>query len=83
MSLEYDEEETVLVDLDSHFYKSCYGEGKGWPIRKVYNDEKDYFIINHTKYGKPCPYHLKGKYGNLGWVKPSAIIRRITIKLEF
>jgi len=83
MSLEYYEEETVLVDLDSHFYKSCYGEGKGWPIRKVYNDEKDYFVINHTKYGKPCPYHLKGKYGDLGWVEPSAIIRRISINFAF
>ena len=83
MSLEYYEEETVLVDLDSHFYKTCYGEGKGWPIRKVYNDEKDYFLINHSMPGTPCPYHLKGKYGNLGWVRPNAIIRRIEINFEF
>ena len=83
MSLEYSEEETVLVDLDSHFYKTCYGEGKGWPISKVYNDEKDYFLINHSMPGTPCPYHLKGKYGNLGWVRPNAIIRRIEINFEF
>ena len=83
MSLEFSVEETVIVDLDSYFYKTCYGEGQGWPIRKVYHDEKDYFRINRTKPGKPCPYHLAGKYGDLGWVEPYAIRERVEIDFEY
>lgn len=65
----------VIVDLDSYFYRDSDGNGRGWPISKVYNDESEHFTINHVNPGHECPYHIHGKYGDLGWVRPSAIIR--------
>ena len=70
----------VIVDIDSHFYKSSEGEDdddipanerRGWPIRRVCSDESAHFKVTSERNGM---YHLTGKYGNLGWVYPSAII---------
>lgn len=80
MSLRFRVGTTILVDIDSHFYEDSYGEGEGWRIRKVYNDEYAYFKINRVAPGRPCPYHLCGKYGDLGWVSPSAIIREVEVE---
>ena len=68
----------VVISLNEHFYADADGNGKGWPISRVYNDEREHFTINYFKPGKPKPIHLHGKYGDLGWVSPSAIIRVIS-----
>lgn len=84
MSLRYSENTVILVDLDSHFYRTSYGEGQGWTIRSVYNDEKSYFRINHVAPpNRPCPYHIAGKYGDLGWVSPNAIIRKVEVEFNY
>lgn len=77
MSLRFSVGTTILVDIDSHFYETSKGEGKGWRISRVYDDERAFFKINRVDPGKPCPYHLSGKYGDLGWVSPFAIKREI------
>ena len=70
----------VYVDIDSHFYMSSEGEydkdippdkRRGWPIRKDYKDEHEQLRITKERNGM---YHIEGKYGNLGWVYPSAIV---------
>lgn len=61
----------VLVNINEHFYSDSEGHGKGWPISKVYNDEREQLRITNERNGM---YHLAGKYGDLGWVYPSAII---------
>ena len=70
----------VIIDIDSYFYKSSEGEDdydippnerRGWPISRVYNDEGEHFKVTNERNGM---YHIAGKYGNLGWVYPSAII---------
>lgn len=84
MSLTIKEGTCVLLDLDSYFYKTSYKEGKGWKIRTVYNDEHEHFRINRKIYpGRPCPYHVAGKYGDLGWVEPIAIIRVVEVEYNF
>lgn len=63
----------VRVSLYEHFYRDSDGNGQGWPISKVYDDEHEHFRINHVNPGHSKPIHLSGKYGDLGWVSPSAI----------
>ena len=72
--------ELVLVDINEYFYRSSEGEDdedispekrRGIPIYRVYDDERAYFKITSKRNGM---YHLSGKYGDLGWVYPSAII---------
>ena len=63
----------VRISLNEHFYRDSDGNGRGWPISKVYDDEYAHFTINYVAPGKPKPIHLHGKYGDLGWVSPSAI----------
>ena len=70
----------VLVDINEYFYYSSEGEydedispekRRGKHIYDVYDDERAYFKITSKSNGM---YHLSGKYGDLGWVYPSAII---------
>lgn len=84
MSFRYREGTTIYVYLDSHFYRTSYGEGEGWPIRKVYKDEREYFTINRVApLNRPCPYHISGKYGDLGWVAPDAIKREVEFEFSY
>ena len=62
----------VLVDINSYFYSDSEGNGKGWRISSVIDDEYAEMRITKKRNGM---YHLAGKYGNLGWVYPSAIVR--------
>ena len=83
-SFYYKEGTSIYVYLDSYFYKTSYGEGKGWPISKVYDDEHDYFTINRVApLNRPCPYHISGKYGDLGQVSPSAIKREVAFGFSY
>ena len=61
----------VVVTINSYFYEDSEGHGKGWKISTVYNDEKSQLRITKERNGM---YHLAGKYGDLGWVYPDAII---------
>jgi len=61
----------VIVDIDEYFYSDSEGNGKGWPISRVYHDERPEMRITKERNGM---YHLAGKYGDLGWVYPSAVI---------
>lgn len=61
----------VLVNINEHFYSDSEGHGRGWPISKVYKDEHTQMRITKERNGM---YHLAGKYGDLGWVYPSAVI---------
>jgi len=61
----------VLIDVNEYFYEDSKGKGQGWPIKKVIKDEENEMRITKERNGM---YHLAGKYGDLGWVYPSAII---------
>lgn len=66
--------QVVIVDINRHFYRDADGNGQGWPISRVVNDEAAHFRITRNIPGKRCPIHLAGKYGPLGWVSPDVII---------
>ena len=84
MSFRYKAGTTIYLDLDSHFYKDSYGERKWWSIRSVYNDAHEHFTINRVvDLNRKCPYHIKGKYGDLGWVSPYAIRRKVEFEFSY
>ena len=62
----------VIVDINEYFYSDSEGNGKGWQISRVYHDERPQMRITKERNGM---YHLAGKYGDLGWVYPSAVIK--------
>ena len=71
----------VWLDTSEYFYRSSEGEydedispelRRGKHIYEVVDDESDYFHVTNERNGM---IHLAGKYGNLGWVYPSAVIK--------
>jgi len=83
-SFYYEEGTTIYLYLDSCFYRTSYMEGQGWPISRVYKDENEHFVIDKVvDLKRPCPYHIKGKYGPLGWVSPAAIKREVEFGFSY
>ncbi len=54
-------------------------------VNKIfYNDEHEHFTINRVvDLNRKCPYHIKGKYGDLGWVSPYAIKREVEFEYSY
>lgn len=56
----------MYVPSGTHFYADSEGNGRGKTFSQV--NEGGYYHVNRVNPGAEHPFHVAGKYGDLGWI---------------